>query len=56
MFAYIFRQKAQHETAVFLKQLVFAAISSVGVGIRKMLGAIQFDSQSRIGTVLSAPV
>jgi hypothetical protein len=46
--AHIFGEKAQHEIAVLLEQLVLTAISPVGIGTFQVLRAIQFDHDARI--------
>jgi hypothetical protein len=39
----VFGQIPEHEVAVFLKQLVLAAVTSVDNGIRQMLWAVELD-------------
>ncbi len=41
----VLRQKSQCDVAVFLKHEVFPAIAPVGVGVAKMLAAVQFHAQ-----------
>ena len=47
VFAQIFGQETQDIIIMLLQQLILAAVASVGVGIGKMLSAVQFDGQSR---------
>ncbi len=47
--AYVLRKKAKDDVVVFLKELVFASIPTVGHWVREMLGSVQLDRDARIG-------
>ena len=51
-------QKAQHEVVVLLEELVLAPIPAVRHGVREVLGAVQLDSDARIGASINelAPI
>ena len=44
---HVLGQKAEHQIAVLLEQLVLAPVASVGQRIRQMLWTIDFNDESR---------
>lgn len=47
--ANIFGQKAQNKITLFLQTCILASVASIGFCVGHMLGAVQFDSQSKLG-------
>ena len=47
-FADVLSQKAQHEVAVFLQQLVLPPVAAIRDRIGQVLSAIEFDGEDRL--------
>lgn len=51
VFAHVFGEEPQHQVAVLLQHLIFAAIASIGDRIGEVLSPIKFHCDARIGAV-----